>query len=493
LLPPLTRICPTPGGSELGRVLDEELRQLSEKYRAPVVLCYLEGLTNEEAARHLGCPVGTLKTRLARARELLAGRLRRRGLVVGAGLLSGGLLIPAAQVSAGQVSRAARAAVLIISGQGVAGVVSAPVATLTEGVMRAMTTVKARLLAATLAAGLAVAGTGVVSYRGLLAEPVASPPTDPAARVEQIKGQIAALQEELRQAEQEAARQKAEGPPPKTVAVIFGDVPITRDELARHLLARLRPEQLEAYINRRILEHACRREGITVTDLEVDAAVKVELKGFGEKEQAFAAMLGQKFHKTLLEWKEDVVRPRLLMTKLCRRRVRVTEKDLRSAFEARYGEKVECQVILWPPGQKQEAQRETEAILRDEARFERKAGTQPNATLALTNGRMKPFGRHGTDNEKLEKAAFRLKAGEISPLVDTPEGLLLIKCLQRLPADSGVDFEKVREGLREEVHQSLLQKEQPRMMEQLKEQARPRLLWRPRAAGEGAPSHAGGK
>ncbi len=72
---------PAPGHQrEVGAILEEELGRLPEHYRRAVVLCYLEGLTNEEAARRLDCPKGTVLSRLARARERLRERLARRGL-----------------------------------------------------------------------------------------------------------------------------------------------------------------------------------------------------------------------------------------------------------------------------------------------------------------------------------------------------------------------------------------------------------------------------
>ena len=65
---------------DLERVLLEEVDRLPERYRAPVVLCDLEGRTHEQAARALGWPVGTVKSRQARARQRLRDRLVRRGL-----------------------------------------------------------------------------------------------------------------------------------------------------------------------------------------------------------------------------------------------------------------------------------------------------------------------------------------------------------------------------------------------------------------------------
>ena len=63
---------------ELRPVLDAELERLPEKYRAPLVLCYLQGKTNEEAARQLGWPPGSMSARLARGRAMLGDRLAGR-------------------------------------------------------------------------------------------------------------------------------------------------------------------------------------------------------------------------------------------------------------------------------------------------------------------------------------------------------------------------------------------------------------------------------
>lgn len=84
---------------EAKTVLDEELRQLPAKYRIPLVLCYLDGKTNIEAARLVDCPEGSIADRLARARAELRKRLMRRGMVLSAGIVA--LLMKEGQASAG--------------------------------------------------------------------------------------------------------------------------------------------------------------------------------------------------------------------------------------------------------------------------------------------------------------------------------------------------------------------------------------------------------
>src|SRR5262249_23077225 len=75
-------------GRELLGALDEELDKLPPRYREPLVLCYLEGLTRDEAATRLGVPAGTVKIHLERGRKRLGEALTARGCALGAGLLA---------------------------------------------------------------------------------------------------------------------------------------------------------------------------------------------------------------------------------------------------------------------------------------------------------------------------------------------------------------------------------------------------------------------
>jgi polysaccharide export outer membrane protein len=105
---------------ELRRVVHEEIDRLPERLRLPVLLCYLEGRTNEDVAKDLGCPSGTVKFRLAKAREVLHGRLSRRGITLTVALLL--LLLPRSAPAAIVPRRLARSTLLAAtSGRGKRG------------------------------------------------------------------------------------------------------------------------------------------------------------------------------------------------------------------------------------------------------------------------------------------------------------------------------------------------------------------------------------
>jgi RND family efflux transporter MFP subunit len=151
-----------PGPSDTWPELHAEIARLAEKYRVPVVLCYFEGLTHDQAAARLGWPVGTVKTRLARARDQLRSRLERRGWS-SALLISAESLRPwgVTAVPRQLLESTTRAAARFVAGAGAGEFLSSTVVVISRGVLRAMLINKMRLVAITVV-GVAALGVGAM-------------------------------------------------------------------------------------------------------------------------------------------------------------------------------------------------------------------------------------------------------------------------------------------------------------------------------------------
>jgi len=278
-----------------------------------------------------------------------------------------------------------------------------------------------------------------------------------------------------------AAAPTAPAPSPeytrRVVAYIYDTIPVTREELGEYLIARMTPDRLSNLVNRRIIEQVCREKGVEVTEAEVEAELVSTIKPLGVITLSdFEAKVLKPRHMTLYEWKEDSIRPALMMKKLCRDRVQVTDDDLHKAFEAYHGEKVDCRIILWPKSEKQIAVKMYGKIRDSEEEFDRAARGQASHELAATGGHIKPIGRNTTGNPALEKAAFSLRPDEVSDLIEAPEGVVVVKCVKRLPPETSYTLEGERVRLTNEIIEKKLQMEIPKVFAELREKAQPKFL-----------------
>jgi RNA polymerase sigma factor (sigma-70 family) len=149
-------------------ILHQELARLPEKYRAPLLLCCLEGLARDEAARQLGWPLGKLKSRLEQARKVLGGRLLRRGLTL-AGAFAAAVLDAKAASAALPINLLNRT----LTGATAAGgsaVLGTKVAALMEGVLTTMWLNKLKSgMVLILAVSVVVLGAGAAVLPGVVA------------------------------------------------------------------------------------------------------------------------------------------------------------------------------------------------------------------------------------------------------------------------------------------------------------------------------------
>ena len=163
---------------ELRSLIDTELEQLPSRYRQPLVLCDLEGQTHEQAALQIGCPVGTVKSRLSRGREQLRSRLVRRGVAPSAALVASLLAAESAHaVPLELITLTIGSASRLAAGQAItAGTFSAGVATLLKGVLRSMFLAKMKFTTA----ALMVVTITIASAYAFVAQQTGAPGPNPA-------------------------------------------------------------------------------------------------------------------------------------------------------------------------------------------------------------------------------------------------------------------------------------------------------------------------
>lgn len=284
-------------------------------------------------------------------------------------------------------------------------------------------------------------------------------------------------------AQEPAKHNLPDGPAPspdyaqRVVAYIYGNVPVTREELGEYLIARFGADKLELLVNKKIIEQACRAKGVEVTPAEIELALESDCSKIGVSKEVFLNQVLKERKVTLYEWKEDVLKPQIMLSKLCQDRIQATDEDLRMCYEAHYGEKVEVRIIMYPndPQSLKALSKLYDRVRGSEEEFIKAAKEQPDANLAMTGGLIKPINRHA-GNKLVEDAAFRLQPGEVSEVINTPGGILIMRCVKRIPPERTVLLENVKDQLTKEIVDKKLQLEIRKLGQELIAQAEPKIF-----------------
>jgi hypothetical protein len=260
------------------------------------------------------------------------------------------------------------------------------------------------------------------------------------------------------------------------VAYIYNNVPITREELGEYLIQRFGPQRLEYLVNAKIIDLACAAKNIHITEQEINAQLGMDLKILGCTEADFVKNILQRYNKTLVEWKEDVIRPKLAMQHYVEKSIAISEEDIRNGYEAKFGPQIECRMIVL--SDKQEAQKYDiwKKVRNDADEFEREAKNCFIPVLASKAGMVPPIHKHFAD-PNLEREAFKLKPGEVSPLIGMPDKTtVILRCERIIEADTTKKLDQVRMDLYHEIFESKVAQMVPETFKKMRDEARPQIL-----------------
>jgi hypothetical protein len=258
----------------------------------------------------------------------------------------------------------------------------------------------------------------------------------------------------------------------KQIVALVNGVPITRAELADELIQRKGKTHLDALINRKVIEQACAKAGITVTEKDVEDELREIMRGAGitTASEFESRMVKPMLRLTLMEYKEDVLRPGILTRRLAANRIQVSEDELKKAFEAKYGPRVQCRIILernWSAIKDMHAK-----IAGDRQNFIQLARQQSDRDLAMVAGQIPPIGQ-GSSGDDVEKRAFEMRDGEVSEVLQPAQGAYAILLREyAVPPDTSRVFEQERDALLREVTERKTSQEVPKLVEELKRTAK---------------------
>jgi parvulin-like peptidyl-prolyl isomerase len=221
----------------------------------------------------------------------------------------------------------------------------------------------------------------------------------------------------------------------KIVAVVDGEQ-ITRQDLAKQCVNRYGKEVLETIINKHLILQACKKTNIIVTDKDVDDEISRIANKFGLSVERWLKLLAEERNISPQEYKREIIWPTLALRRLAHEQIEISDDEMKKAYESEYGPQVRVRLIA--VRQREKAQQIHKQLKADPEKFESLAKDQSEDPSASVMGVVPPIRKHLGD-PALEKAAFAMKPGQVSSVIevgkeqgDSARQYVILKCEEQI-------------------------------------------------------------
>lgn len=267
--------------------------------------------------------------------------------------------------------------------------------------------------------------------------------------------------------------------------------PITYEELAAECIERYGAEVLDSVINRRVIQQACAKVGVQVSDAEVNTEVTRISKKFGLPVNQWEKMLQAERGLTPLQYRRDVIWPMLALKKLAGASFQPTREQMQKAYADNYGPRVKARMIVLDNPRR--AQQIWEQLKRNPDEFEnfaRDYSVEPNSRAL--GGAIPPIRQHSGAHENIRRAAYKLKTpGEISGILEVGVRSYAILQFEGRTEPIEHDPKDVQAQLYEDLKERELQETIAKTFDKLREQSRIDNLLNGESTAPAAPGETG--
>ncbi|MFV2066489.1 MAG: peptidylprolyl isomerase [Pirellulales bacterium] len=259
----------------------------------------------------------------------------------------------------------------------------------------------------------------------------------------------------------------------KVAAAVNGEV-ISRDELGQACIARHGEQVLESLVNKHLIDHACRRRKIVISDEDIASEIDRMARRFRLDRQQWLEMLEKERGIHPEQYARDIIWPTLALRRLAAQRLVVTPDEIREAYESQYGPAVKARLIAVDDIH---LAREIHArLLARPDEFVKLAREKSQDVGSASVGGLIPPIRKHTNNREIAQVAFHLQEGEVSPIIRVGEQYAIFKCEAHLPARN-VPLKDVQESLVDTIRDRKLRTAADEIFRQLQAEATIKNVW----------------